>query len=269
MKIFLLSIVSLCMLLLSCQREINDVLRSASSCKITNGYYYYSSAGIYDSAIFTYDQDKISRVEGDEYFATYSYTGDNITGRKFFHKINNNALLTSDTIQYGSDNSVSKMISWFYPTSSLGDTVRIVYLFNYTGENVSSVIKQKTQFTLLGIEIDTVISTFYTNATGNTDYILMKSPQGGLYDSIHYTYDTKPNYFRAIHPYFFIFDPFFILHQDIVADFPYTMSKNNVLKFSYNFTGEDNAEYETDSLNNITAVDLSGSPYMRYKYQCP
>lgn len=264
-KIYWLVATSSFVLFISCQREINDIITTAQQCKIVTGYYYGGSGGINDSALFTYTNDKVTRVEDRDEYVTYFYNGNNISIRKFYEKPGD-LFWSIDSIEYNSSNKITRLINWSYPSSFTYDTTRIVYTFTYQDSKLSKVIESEE---LLNLPPDTSIYIFNTNAAGNLDHIYITDADNNVYDSISYYFDANPNYFKIVHPHFFLLDPFFELHVGLVPHFPYFYSQNNVVRFTVYGNIDYPIVYGLDSSHHMTSLDMGGFEYMKYKYQCP
>ena len=253
---------------IACQQEPDEIIpQIQANCKITNGYYYGGSGGINDSADFTYVNNRISRVEGQDYYVLYYYTGSNITARKFFDKTDNH-LSRVDTIQYNASNKITSYINWHYDDPFFWDTTRMIYTYQYAGDKIATVKEATTVFESFGITEDTILHYFTYDAAGNISKIVYTDASAQPFDSIAYTYDTRPNYFSVVHPQFYLFEPFFELHVGLIAHLPYFYSKNNVTGFRIYGTADYNITYGLDSLNHVTSVNLDGFDYMKYKYSC-
>jgi hypothetical protein len=261
-------VITLLFLFNSCHKELGINTNLKDNFRIARGDYYYSSAGIYDSVFFNYDADgKLIRVKGDLYSAEYGYSGENITSRQFFDEYNgSHVLLTNDTISYDGNNRISKIITWFFPNSLSTDAHQMTYIFSYSNGNINKIDETDVDFLATGPETTRYTNVFNTGASGNIESVIRLDANGNLADSIHYVYNTDPNYLKEIHPYFFLFDPFFKFHSGFIADLPFSLSRHNVIKFSYNNTLEDQVTYELDSMNHVTSIYIGGSPQMKYFY---
>jgi hypothetical protein len=87
-------------------------------------------------------------------------------------------------------------------------------------------------------------------------------------DSSLYQYDANPNYFKLIHPHFFLFDPEFQLQTGFETQLAYFYSKNNVSNINVYGSWDYPVVYGLDSTNKVTRVDMGGFPYLKYDYQC-
>jgi hypothetical protein len=242
---------------------LNNLKIPESLCNVTTAYYYYAAAGLYDTANFTYNGNKIIKSEGELNIVTYEYSGDNIAARKFFDKTAGE-YYQNDIIEYDGSNRITSLTTWQYPSRQ--DTARIIYLFNYIGNDIDNITRIETWFSGRPIS-DTTVSKFH-NSGGNTSLITTTDLHGNLYDSIRYQYNTEPNYFRGVHPHFHLLDANFYLHNSSVYNIPYFYSTNNVIRYIENGTQDFNMVYTLDASNNLTGIDMAGVPYMKYKYSC-
>jgi hypothetical protein len=83
-----------------------------------------------------------------------------------------------------------------------------------------------------------------------------------------YQYDANPNYFKSIHPHFFVLDPQFELQVGFETQLAYFYSTNNVTNFNVYGSWDYPIVYGLDADNNVTSVTMSGFPYMEYNYEC-
>ncbi len=253
-------------LYLSCQKEIHGLEEPKQTCKIVSAYYYTGIGDLYDSSVFTYANDKVLTAESDEKLITYTHNGANISIRTFFDKWSkSNAFV--DTTEYDSNNRMKKITQWLYPGRFTVETTKIIYLFSYKDNRIEEVTSIQSHFTG-GSGPDTLHHLFRVNKAGNTENIVSVDNYGNIYDSVHYAYDNTANYFARIHPNFFLFDVNFQLQGSYLHHLPYFFSTNNVREFSYYATNTYQVSYQLDSLRNVNAVTVSGTPYATYKYEC-
>lgn len=267
-KIYTLCIlISFTLLYFSCQKEISWTNPEETPCRIITGYYYGGSGGLNDSVVFTYTGDNVTRAENRDYYVLYYYTGNNITVRKTYEKPGN-ILVYLDTVSYDNSNRITRLINWEYPGMSNPDTTKYIYDFNYQGGAISKVVETTI---IPNYYSDTANWLFTSDAAGNIKKVdLTNYDQTMVWDSIKYNYNADPNYFKVVHPHFFLFDPFFELHVGLVPHFAYFYSHNNVSSFDYYGNVNYAITYRLDSLNNnVTSVDMGGFEYMKYKYECP
>ena len=267
MRRVLLFVSSAVLILAACQAELDEIPEIQEKCKITTGYYYGGSGMMNDSTVFTYDGNKVVRADAYDTYVTYTYTGNNLTGRKFYYNPNSE-LYQIDTIHYDANNKISRVVSWYYDDPLWFDTSRVVLKFEYSGQTLQRVIEEAQVFTPLGVEEDTIVNWMYSNAAGNIEKMVLADMDGYRWDSIAYEYDNSPNYFSVAHPNFFLFDPYFMLHAGLTPHFPYFYSKNNVTRFFIDGNFEYNISYGLDTANRLTAIDMDGMEYMKYKYAC-
>src|SRR5688572_15704881 len=72
-------------LLLACQAEVEDLREETKTCKIETGLFYGGGGALFDSATYIYDVNgKLTKVETDLGFYSYSYNGDKLVSRKYF-----------------------------------------------------------------------------------------------------------------------------------------------------------------------------------------
>ena len=206
------------------------------------------------------------KAESDLKSVTYAYNGANIWSRAYFDKLaKSNAF--SDTAEYDANNKLKKLTQWLYPGQFADETMKIVYLFSYNGSAIEKIttISQRNSNTATS---DTLYNLFRTDASGNTENIVTVDGMGNVYDSVHFAYDRNPNYFKKLHPNYFMFDVNFPLQGSYLHHLPYFFSANNVTEFSYFANSTYQVSYQLDSLQNLTQVSVNGAPYATYKYEC-
>ena len=258
-----------CLIISSCQKSIKGDEQPtpppAPSCKVVNAYYYANNA-IYDSASFTYNGDKVMRAESDIKTITYTYSGSNINTLTYFDKLAK-AVSFVDSIDYDANNKMTRLRVWYYPGRFSDVNSQYTYLFSYKGNNIdkiSSIHQSESSSTIS----DSLTNMFNLDGAGNTQSIVTIDRLGNVYDSVHYSYDNNPNYFKKVNPNFFIFDANFDMQGNYLHHLPYAISTNNVTNFSYFANSVYNVTYQLDSLKNLTQVNVNGAPYATYSYTC-
>ena len=101
MRSGLLIIISTVTFFISCQQEPDEILEQLQQqgCRIDTGAYFGGGGFPYDSAYFSYSNDKITKVEGFDSYVNYTYSGNQINTRRWFEKPVNR-LYQIDSIQY-------------------------------------------------------------------------------------------------------------------------------------------------------------------------
>ena len=266
---FTLISLSGCLIIYSCQKEIKGnetpAPPPAPSCKPVNAFYYANNA-IYDSASFVYSGDKVMRAESDIKSITYTYSGANISTLTYYDKLAK-AVSFTDTIDYDANNRMTRLRVTYYPGRFSAVYNQYTYLFSYKGNNIDRIssIHQGESNSSNG---DSLTNIFTVDAAGNTQSIVTIDRQGNVYDSVHYSYDSNPNYLKKMNPNFFIFDANFQMQGSYLHHLPYATSTNNVTNFSYFANSVYNVTYQLDSLKNVTQVSVNGAPYATYSFTC-
>jgi hypothetical protein len=269
MKQFFYSITVISVLLLysSCQKELSDTAKQREkTCKLISATYYLASGPVYDSSAFVYNSDKVLKAESDVKTISYSYNGSNISIRSYFDKLAKSVSFT-DTTEYDLTNRIKKLTVWFYPGIFTPETTNITYLFSYKGTAIDKITSIQ-QYHSNASTPDTLYNLFRVDAAGNIENIVTVDDIGNVYDSVHYAYDRNPNYFKKIHPNYFIFDANFQFQGSYLHHLPYFFSANNVTEFSYYANSTYQVSYQLDSLKNLTQVSVNGAPYATYQYEC-
>ena len=227
------------------------------SCKVVKSY-AYDVGGPYDSAVYTYTNNKLTKVESTEYSITLEYTGENVTKRNFYVP-GSTTLDAYEQITYNSNGTVSRM-------SRFSGSVEFQrFDFAYNGDKVT-----KTTMWYMntgGLAKEQEVSYVYTG--NNVTKIYYDDLVTGAHtDSISLAHDTNPNYFRRQSGQFLLSDPFFVdFEADILA---LLFSENNVVKaFDPLFPGDDTLfSYTTDSNGNLITFLQDGEIIFKYTYQC-
>lgn len=85
-------------------------------------------------------------------------------------------------------------------------------------------------------------------------------------NTITYTYDTKPNYFKKQHTQIHLIDPFFGDANPIY--FPLAISENNVTSWSVDGGTPDALAYTLDEKQNLKDLKINNMTATSYLYQC-
>lgn len=148
------------------------------------------------------------------------------------------------------------------------NTALIEHSFTYSGANIAQVTMIETYYPPTGPKSTRCIMIYHGCCRKHRETIITRDRDNDLYDSIHYYYNTHPNYSQIVNPHFGLFDPNFQLHVGMIPHLPYFYSKNNVTRFVYYLTYDYDISYGLDSFNNVTGIDMGGSEYMKYRYSC-
>jgi hypothetical protein len=249
----------------SCQQEVFEM--PLEGCKIIKGH-YYGGGGMHDSAQFIYDeQGKLIKWINMDGFYNYYYNGNNIIAR--IYRENGGSVWYIDSVNYNSNNTISEIV--FYDFSGLytPDTLHNKVIFYYQGNRVTNLKTVEFVDQGFGIETDTTHTTFTWDPAGNIEKIkFVNNGYWGFDDSVLYRYDANPNYFKLVHPHFFLFEPQFDLQVGFETQLAYFYSMNNVTNFNVYGSWDYPVVYGIDSLNNVTKVDMGGFPYFEYEYEC-
>jgi hypothetical protein len=268
MKKFILLPIIASIIFISCQQEVPlEILNQVKQCKIVMGH-YYGGGGINDSASFIYNASgKIVKWQGNDGYYDYFYSGDNIV-LETFKENGTNDLWWLDSIRYNANNTISEIIFYDLSLQASSDTIHSKVIFEYQNNQVSRLIDVDYYDYGFGPQNDTGYTNIFWSA-GNIEKMVFLDAYGIAYDSISYQYNSDPNYFKLVHPHFFLFDPEFELHAGFDPHLAYFYSKNNVTSFRIYSYSDYPVTYGIDSLNHVTEVNMGGFEYMKYKYQCP
>ncbi|HEX6334805.1 MAG TPA: hypothetical protein VFZ78_11300 [Flavisolibacter sp.] len=253
-------------ILFSCQQDVNSIINQAQQCRIASSN-YYGGGGVNDSATYFYDvNNKLIKVENMDGYYTYFYSGDRIVKRTYHDNMAND-LWYIDSVYYSSGNTISELVRYDY-SGQWADTIHNRILFHYQNGKMSN-LTYLDYYTLWGVNyVDTMKVNVVWNGANNIDKIVYLD-MGQPVDSILYQYDTNPNYFRVVHPNFFLHEPQLQLYTGLEPHFAYYYSANNVINSNMYGSFDYPVDYGLDSTNKITSIDMGGFPYISYKYQCP
>ena len=258
-------IASLSIVFISCQAEVDDIIEETKSCKIITGMYYGGSGGLNDSTSFIYDANgKLVKIEAQYGYYTFHYSGDKLIARRYYENMD---LLWEDSVKWDG-NSVSEFIQYDYSSGVSPELAR--YLMYYSGGRLSKIemIDMYPDWVNGGMLVDTFPTNVYWNPAGNIERLVFYDEFGDAVDSISYQYDNNTNFFKVVHPHFYLFDPMFELHAGFEPHLPYFYSKNNVTGFTIYDGFNYDISYGLDSLNQVSEVKMDGFDYMKYKYRC-
>jgi hypothetical protein len=248
--------------LFSCKKD-HDPDPSSSNCKVLKAY-AYDQGSIYDSAIYTYTNDKVTRVDAADYYFTLEYAGDRISKRNFY-SIGSTTIEGYETVTYNADGTISKLERFTGSGSSAQLWERITY--TYSGGKLQKVSTNDDDGTGNLVPYNEVSFEY----TGN-NITKERSEYFGSFpsvDTLTFQYDSKANYFSRQNNQFFLVDPFFL---DVDTEvFPLFLSQNNVTTVVYlsDPLSPILFSYEEDSHSNGTKVKQDGELLFSYMYQCP
>src|SRR5438067_2186462 len=84
-RLLRLILIPLLILQLSCKHEAGEIYNNGPYESINKAYYYLGDA-IYDSARFTYTNNQLRSIDGNKHLATFVYSGERISSRKYIDK---------------------------------------------------------------------------------------------------------------------------------------------------------------------------------------
>jgi len=250
--------------LFSCQPEyMPEMDIPADSCRIEMSH-YYGGGGMHDSAFYTYEAGRLSKITSLDYEVRYRYNGNTVSSMEYYDLMSNSMYMI-DSFDY-TNGILTKLRRHDYDLYWQTDTVHTVMQFNYTNSKLTSIL---TTDAWQGFpDIDTAYWEF--EYTGDNVTKLRWQDSYWAEDSILYTYDNTPNYFANVGKYFFQHDPFFQIHVGFEPHLPYFISKNNVTSFTIDQGTNYPIEYQLDSTGRRPIlVSQGGFDYMGYKYHCP
>jgi hypothetical protein len=263
-----LLLLALPFIIISCQKEVNEIIaENEPACRVTMGH-YYGGGGMHDSARFTYDASgRLVSWENMDGEYVYTYDGDRIRTRVY--RENSGQVWNIDSVRYNADNTISEIVYYDVSGTYGPDTIHTKVIFFYDGSRVSQTKTVDYYDYGMGPETDTTTSTFTWSATGNIEKIrFVNTGYMTFDDSVLYRYDNNPNYFKAIHPHFFLFDPELQLQTGFETQLAFFYSRNNVSNINVYGTWDYPISYGIDSTNKVTSLDMGGFPYVSYEYEC-
>ena len=69
---------------ISCKKDDDDVDTQTPTCRITSVVYYDSTGAPGDNAIYSYTDNKLTKVQLPDYYYTFEYNGNNIIKTNYF-----------------------------------------------------------------------------------------------------------------------------------------------------------------------------------------
>jgi hypothetical protein len=230
------------------------------NCRIVKGQYYQTS-GVNDSAQFIYDDwGRVIKWKSSYGYYDYLYSGANIQAVTFKNNSTSD-LLYLDSVIYNLNNSISEIR--FYDYTQLPFNLkhrRTIFIYD------KNVLTTLMKITYEEVKPDTVIMNFTWNVQGNIERIVSTNKAGAVLENITYQFNTEPNFFRPVHPQFFLFDPQFGLGNEFEWQTALFYSQNNVTLVNRNGNIQ-NVVYYFDNMNRFVGVDI-GSNRIKYSYQC-
>jgi hypothetical protein len=266
MKYILPSILAI-FLIASCQKETDENVRTTKECEVTKQFMFDDAGAIYDSARYTYNSDKITKVAISEGYITFEYSNEKITKRSFY-SANSTTLDAYDAIAYNSDGTISKIVQYSEFMGAMEKYKELV--FSYTSGKLSS-LKMFEPDGMGLIELDTELTYQYTG--NNATQVLSKSYIQGNLDEIYtlsLKFDTNPNYFTKIDKQIFLTDPFQYEFEGL--SLITLVSQNNIIKIEYpdNPNDEDDVlSYTADSNGNLATFGVNGTKGLAFFFKCP
>jgi len=250
------------LLLASCQQD-PDPTPPASNCKLQKEY-SYDSGSVDDSAIYTYTNNRVTKVETSYLYFTVEYANDKISRRNFYQP-GTTVMNGHEIITYNSDGTINK-----------------VERFEDNGSN--AVLWERMNFTYSGgklVKVATVaddgtgtvapysdVNFQYTgnNVTKEVYTYFGSTPET---DSITFQNDANPNYFTHQSTQFWLLDPNFLDAEAQALVF--FLNQNNVTTVidSYDPLSPIHYSYEADSHGNLIRFKEDGTLYLQYVYSCP
>ncbi len=245
----------------SCKDKDVQSSNSSSSCKVAKVYSYdFTTGSIDDSAIYTYTDNKVSKVQlsSGEYY-NLVYNGAYVTRRNFYSNSSSQTSSGFEQVTYNSDNTIQKIEGMEKATTGFAMTYR--YDFTYTSgkltkltiNDITNNIATKIEDYAYTYTGENITSTKYADYTGS-----------GSTETITYAYDNIGNYFKKQNAQILLVDPF--LASDGTS-FPLILSANNASSISSSgITFQ--ITYQTDDKQNLSSVKINNQTAIRYSYQC-
>ena len=252
---------------ISCQKELSLIQADIDKCHIKMGH-YYGGGGMHDSAQFIYNGEGklVKWINMDGYY-DYHYSGNNIIERRYTES--SGSLWYVDSARYNQDNTIAEIVFYDLSGTYSPDTLHNKVIFEYQDGKVSRLRNIEYMDAAYGPPTDTTFTIFTWNSANNIEKIkFINNDFWSIDDSVLYQYDANPNYFKLIHPHFFLFDPEFQLQTGFETQLAYFYSKNNVSNLNVYGTWDYPVVYGLDSTNKMTTVSMGGFPYLKYEYRC-
>lgn len=259
---------SVSLLFNACQKEPDprEIQEPVYDCKVSTEYYYGNGNGIItDSFTYQYTGDQLTRIDiSDGSYLLYEYANNKPVKKSAFF---GNSPDGYETYQYNSNGLLSVIQLYLYPTSVKPE---YVYEFSYSGNNLSRfIIKYDTSVGKQGkytIESESI----YTYTGSNISKSIEKDyefnyPVARDIDTVIFTHDTKPNYFKKAGAYALLSDYIFNDYDGISVALLY--SANNVLAITDNSDTYPFSYTETEK-GFVKDFIFTGQQLTSYKYTC-
>ncbi|HEX6334331.1 MAG TPA: hypothetical protein VFZ78_08895 [Flavisolibacter sp.] len=245
--------------LFSCKKNDDD---TTAACRVSK-VYLYDSTNVYDSALYTYTGDLVtkSQMSGEYYTLEYNAAG-LVTKRSHYTAL---AAMVADDYwlaTYNAANNISKIE--MYERSGSTYTLNGYVDFTYTAGKLSKTtaydmvagIPSKTEednYTYSGNNITMVSTTYYFG--GQTFSF-----------SATYSYDANANYLKKQQAQMYLVDPNFIYLDPSLL--PFALSENNVTAVNIQGTVY-SVSYLLDQNQNVSQFSIDNQTVASYSYQCP
>lgn len=260
----ILSVFTLSLLVFnSCQKGPDDTAPEIKSkCQRSKAYYFNLAGDVGDSMVYTYTDNKLSKISNADLYVTIEYTNNKIT-KKNYYETGSSELGGYDTITYNTDGTIST-IKFYVNFIGPPFTQFHQYDFSYTNGKLTKFELQ--EYDVFTQQLELHESTTYTYTGNNITKAVFTdhAAAGSLEDTYVYTYDNNENYFTKNDA--LLTDAFFF--EAFQGPFlPLVMSFNNVTNV-YDGLGDYPITYKLDSNNNLYEFYGGGSIESRYLYDC-
>lgn len=246
-----------------CKKDKDDVAKK-ENCRITKSY-LYDGGVIEDSAVYFYSGNSITKIESSEFFYTLDYDGNNnITKRSYYNPGTTTAALY-DQISYNSNNTISKIETF---EKTVGTTFQSILRYDFAYINGKF---NKITVNVLSNNITTKVAEYmYTYTGDNITGVLIKNftGSGPAQETLNFTFDTNPNYFKKQGRQVFLTDLLFAYDLFEPSALPLTESANNVATLPADAGSTEAVSYVPNEKQNLKELKVNNKLITSYAYQC-
>lgn len=246
---------------LSCQKEPDASLLTASACKLDK-IYSYDLSGSVDTSSFEYTADKVSRINHSDYYEDLEYSGTRLVKRNILEKANN-SIAGFDEFEYNPDSTISRIT--YYDVLVFLPQPLIVYQtdFSYNAGRLSYALSKNFDENTGGLAL--YHESFFSYTGNNISQVIFHSFDGQSTDTLHYSFDAKQNYYGK-QPNLWLTDPLFINYEGYWL--PMALSANNVTAITDTRAYTVAIDYDETDKQDIAALRIDGDLWARYNYKC-
>lgn len=250
---------------MACQKDPDPNILNGptNSCQLIKALYYDSVGAVFDTAGFIYSGSQVTRVNYTNSFYKLDYTNGKVSKRSAYAWDKPDSSFLFDQFTYNSDGTLALEQDYVLLPPLPAPYLYASYTYTYSGGKLSQWV---SRFDTSGTGVLAAIyQSKYTYTGNNINQSINVELDNGFADTLNYTYDSKPNYYKN-NPVLFFTDANFA--GGIPGEFiPLFMSTNNVIGVGFGGLNN-NIVYVTDSKQNFAELDINGTKLSSYFYKC-